>query len=214
MLTKNILFLLSIIFISIIITVWFILRCQPNCDNKDCGDDGCGGSCGSCKDNEICKNNKCSTNICQPNCDNKDCGDDGCGGSCGPCKDNEICKNSKCIETLKPPYYKADLSQDDHQISIYINNDDIVSGNPFYVFQEYRYETGICYSKVYYQLSYNILSPYSPPAGMPDDQYCECIPPSRICKQLSIGGSIKWLSPKSFEVNLGNNNSILFNLVE
>ena len=208
---------MSIIFISIIfiiITVWFVLRCQPNCDNKDCGDDGCGGSCGSCKDNELCKNSKCSTNTCQPNCDNKDCGDDDCGGSCGSCKDNELCKNSKCIETLKPPYYKADLSQGDDQISIYINKNDINSGNPFYVFQEYRYnKTGICYSKVYYQLSYNTLSPYRPTAGMPDDQYCKCIPYG-ICKQLSISGTIKW--PKrvdSFTVSV-ENGIIRFELIE
>src|SRR5262245_38404629 len=28
--------------------------CQPNCYMRDCGDDGCGGSCGSCDTNEAC----------------------------------------------------------------------------------------------------------------------------------------------------------------
>ena len=28
--------------------------CVPNCTDKVCGDDGCGNSCGTCKDNEIC----------------------------------------------------------------------------------------------------------------------------------------------------------------
>jgi general secretion pathway protein C len=29
--------------------------CKPACENKTCGDDGCGGSCGTCKDEEVCK---------------------------------------------------------------------------------------------------------------------------------------------------------------
>ncbi len=28
--------------------------CIPNCGGKECGDDGCGGSCGSCQDGKIC----------------------------------------------------------------------------------------------------------------------------------------------------------------
>ena len=28
--------------------------CTPDCENKQCGDDGCGGSCGSCKEGEYC----------------------------------------------------------------------------------------------------------------------------------------------------------------
>jgi len=27
--------------------------CQPNCQGKECGDDGCGGSCGTCPDIEV-----------------------------------------------------------------------------------------------------------------------------------------------------------------
>ena len=49
----------------------------PNCVNKQCGDDGCGGSCGTCGGAESCVNNQC---VCQPNCDGKQCGGDGCGG--------------------------------------------------------------------------------------------------------------------------------------
>jgi formylglycine-generating enzyme required for sulfatase activity len=29
--------------------------CAPNCAGKDCGDDGCGGSCGTCEDGLICE---------------------------------------------------------------------------------------------------------------------------------------------------------------
>jgi hypothetical protein len=28
--------------------------CVPNCDGKQCGGDGCGGSCGSCGPNQVC----------------------------------------------------------------------------------------------------------------------------------------------------------------
>ena len=33
--------------------------CIPNCDGKECGSDGCDGSCGFCMENEICAQNIC-----------------------------------------------------------------------------------------------------------------------------------------------------------
>jgi hypothetical protein len=33
--------------------------CIPNCDNKECGDDGCGGSCGQCGPEQGCQNHIC-----------------------------------------------------------------------------------------------------------------------------------------------------------
>ena len=34
--------------------------CVPDCTNKDCGDDGCGASCGTCGDGEVCgESNTC-----------------------------------------------------------------------------------------------------------------------------------------------------------
>jgi len=33
--------------------------CTPKCANKECGDDGCGGSCGICTLGEICSNGEC-----------------------------------------------------------------------------------------------------------------------------------------------------------
>jgi len=36
--------------------------CVPNCTGKECGDDGCGGSCGQCGPNEVCTSDGvCST---------------------------------------------------------------------------------------------------------------------------------------------------------
>ncbi len=76
--------------------------CTPSCTNKDCGDDGCGGSCGTCADGESCKAGKCQAGPCEPNCTNKDCGDDGCGGSCGSCAAGEKCQNGACIAPCAP----------------------------------------------------------------------------------------------------------------
>jgi len=66
----------------------------PGCSGKECGDDGCGGSCGSCGGNGICEEGIC---VCTPNCDGKECGDDGCGEECGSCAGNEICSGGKCV---------------------------------------------------------------------------------------------------------------------
>jgi hypothetical protein len=78
--------------------------CQPNCNNKECGDNDCGGTCGECNYYESCSNGKCVTS-CSPNCNGKECGDDGCGGSCGICSDEEFCVS----ET-------QDLTNDEHFI--------------------------------------------------------------------------------------------------
>lgn len=37
--------------------------CTPNCEDKQCGDDGCGGSCGGCKPDETCSEFKCVESI-------------------------------------------------------------------------------------------------------------------------------------------------------
>jgi len=38
---------------------WFSTTCLTNCQNKDCGDDGCGGSCGDCGVYGVCEDNMC-----------------------------------------------------------------------------------------------------------------------------------------------------------
>ena len=61
-------------------------ECVPSCAGKDCGDDGCGGSCGTCPPGVACEAGICA---CVPDCEGDggplECGDDGCGGSCGTC---------------------------------------------------------------------------------------------------------------------------------
>ena len=54
--------------------------CIPWCFQKECGSDGCGGSCGQCELNEVCIKGAC---FCAPDCTGKVCGDNGCGDSCG-----------------------------------------------------------------------------------------------------------------------------------
>ena len=63
-----------------------------SCTGKNCGDDGCGGSCGICEEGSICNNGVC----CTPNCSGKSCGDNGCGGSCGTCPNGVTCNNGIC----------------------------------------------------------------------------------------------------------------------
>jgi hypothetical protein len=70
--------------------------CAPACDGKDCGADGCGGSCGLCAGDEVCNDGICEIPGCPPACDGKDCGDDGCGGSCGTCGGPQ----DSCVEGL------------------------------------------------------------------------------------------------------------------
>ena len=69
--------------------------CSANCVGKQCGDDGCGGSCGLCPEGQNCQNGICSGG-CVPSCLNKQCGDNGCGGSCGACPEGSACENFMC----------------------------------------------------------------------------------------------------------------------
>jgi hypothetical protein len=66
----------------------FINGCVPLCDGNFCGDDGCGGKCGSCAQGESCNlvDSRCYPENCQPECSTRECGEDGCGGSCGDCE--------------------------------------------------------------------------------------------------------------------------------
>jgi len=69
--------------------------CQPSCDGKKCGPDGCGGSCGTCPSGSHCSN---QSGLCVPcSCAGKQCGGDGCGNSCGQCGWNQWCMNGQCM---------------------------------------------------------------------------------------------------------------------
>jgi hypothetical protein len=64
----------------------------PNCTGKQCGSDGCGGSCGTC--NGTCTASGQCQGTCVPDCTGKTCGSDGCTGSCGTCSGGLECGSS------------------------------------------------------------------------------------------------------------------------
>ncbi|MFZ4579909.1 MAG: hypothetical protein ACOYOB_16085 [Myxococcota bacterium] len=86
--------------------------CKPDCNGKQCGDDGCGGTCGTCKgDKPWCDDKQLCSATCVKACDGKSCGDDGCGGQCGKCEAGSSCAStSQCVadEWQCPLYYYAD----------------------------------------------------------------------------------------------------------
>jgi len=67
--------------------------CAPQCEDKKCGDDGCGGSCGACAEGKTCHIGEC----CEPKCGDKECGDDGCGGECVCPGAQDECIQEVCI---------------------------------------------------------------------------------------------------------------------
>ena len=80
---------------------------MPTCADKECGPDGCGGSCGQCpydycSNAGLCQDDTCGScpaglichagACCDPNCYGKVCGISGCGFSCGQCPvDKPLC---------------------------------------------------------------------------------------------------------------------------
>ena len=61
--TKTTKIVLAVVFTLLVIAalaviVWHETKCKPKCANKHCGNDGCGGTCGSCDDGEYCDANK------------------------------------------------------------------------------------------------------------------------------------------------------------
>ena len=71
--------------------------CTPNCAGKDCGDDGCGGSCGDCADPLVCSpDGTCEVVVVcgDGDCDAPDEDCQSCPADCGAC--------TGCEETGKP----------------------------------------------------------------------------------------------------------------
>ncbi len=73
--------------------------CEPQCDGKECGADGCGGSCGACAGHDVCnESGSCEPPVCESS---KDCpGDLICFKSEGVCvecvADADCGENQKC----------------------------------------------------------------------------------------------------------------------
>lgn len=65
--------------------------CRARCGMRECGPDGCGGTCPpGCAASEVCDEGVC---VCVRNCGGRECGPDGCSGFCPPgCGIGEICE--------------------------------------------------------------------------------------------------------------------------
>src|SRR6185295_18222769 len=99
--------------------------CIPDCEARECGDDGCGGRCGMCPEGRACEERmghcvSCGGGdcACKPSCDRRVCGSDGCGGSCGTCASdqsctkNGVCQASSCGNGVVEPGEDCDGSDD------------------------------------------------------------------------------------------------------
>jgi len=71
--------------------------CAPDCLFKECGGDGCDGSCGECPEGQACD---MAGLCCDPQCEGKDCGPDGCDGECGTCDEGFLCEEGVCTECI------------------------------------------------------------------------------------------------------------------
>lgn len=76
-------------------------RCQPNCAERACGSDGCGGSCGTCAADQVCARGEC----CVPEPKGATCAGrcgtrrNNCGQAveCATCPDGQVCiGNGSC----------------------------------------------------------------------------------------------------------------------
>ncbi len=76
--------------------------CLPDCNGRNCGADGCGGSCGACAGTETCS--AAGLCVCQPDCAGLQCGSDPvCGTSCGQCAGGMECVSGQCQEPVCQP---------------------------------------------------------------------------------------------------------------
>ena len=105
---KNVFYISLTVFLGLCfgIVVFFIVQhfrnkntnnCIRKCNGKNCGDDGCKGSCGTCPSGQTCgQDGKCTG--CTPNCDGTCKEDDGCGNTCqGTCPSGQTCgQDGKC----------------------------------------------------------------------------------------------------------------------
>ena len=81
------------------------LCCTPNCEEKECGGDGCDGTClPGCGIGEFCNASGLCQTSCTPDCVGKECGNDGCDGTCLPgCGIGEFCNASGLCQTSCTP---------------------------------------------------------------------------------------------------------------
>lgn len=70
---------------------------QADCAGKECGSNGCGGSCGECPGGWECTDSGECVDNCEADCVGKECGGDGCSGQCGECGEGAKCVDGLCL---------------------------------------------------------------------------------------------------------------------
>ncbi|MCP3869349.1 MAG: SUMF1/EgtB/PvdO family nonheme iron enzyme, partial [Gammaproteobacteria bacterium] len=71
-------------------------NCVADCEGRECGSDGCEGTCSPGCGNGFECNDNLGICECVPQCEGRECGSDGCGGTCTPGCGDEF----ECNETL------------------------------------------------------------------------------------------------------------------
>ncbi len=72
--------------------------CVPDCWLKACGDDGCGGTCGTCLPGASC-NGEGRCDCPASTCGSSVCGVSSCGANCGTCEIGQVCDNGACVSS-------------------------------------------------------------------------------------------------------------------
>lgn len=81
--------------------------CTPDCTGKECGDDGCGGTCGTCNTGESCIDGTCIPD-CTDTCISLgyECGNQTICDTltnCGVCVTGESCIDGACVPMIEIP---------------------------------------------------------------------------------------------------------------
>ncbi|MFT7580192.1 MAG: agmatine/peptidylarginine deiminase, partial [Myxococcota bacterium] len=111
--------------------------CEPVCDGRTCGDDGCGGSCGACDGDALCLGNQCRADCvdCTPGvlgCDGTvatlcqgtaeagcnqqvriDCADRGLVCEVGDCVESDETPDTTAPDTTAPDATETDTTETD-----------------------------------------------------------------------------------------------------
>jgi len=104
------------------------LCCTVACGGKECGDDGCGGSCGKCSEGYLCApydNGMVCAADCSQLCQGKECGPAGENNECecGGCAPGWACLDGQCVaisgtpKTFKHDQFSTNIVDAASQIS-------------------------------------------------------------------------------------------------
>ena len=74
--------------------------CTPSCWLRECGDDGCGGSCGTCLEGATCTFESGVCDCPASTCEGRTCGVSSCGRVCGLCDGFQACVNNTCQDSV------------------------------------------------------------------------------------------------------------------